>query len=202
MPSWRRRIQSTTALRRRISVGALAGPATNRAGCGERNPRGFINSQPRKKRSFPQRPTAGLQEQCVGGRPSRAFHRPRAKGREANDGVQPARTPGGPDRHVRRSPSYATSRRCGEDSVSLMPLLEGSDKPVRRSAVRCSVDGVPSVRLEHWKYIAGFDGKVKPGSTRPRVRLYDLSQDIGETNNLAAVLLVTSKCTTPERWFF
>jgi hypothetical protein len=74
----------------------------------------------------------------------------------------------------------------GEDSVSLLPLLEGSDEPVRQSAVSCSVDGMPGVRLGHWKYIPRFDGKVKAGRTRPQVQLYDLSMDLGETHNLAA----------------
>jgi arylsulfatase A len=74
----------------------------------------------------------------------------------------------------------------GEDSVSLLPLLEGRDEPVRQSAVSCSVDGVPGVRLGHWKYIPSFDGRVSAGSTRPRVQLYDLSKDLGETHNLAA----------------
>jgi arylsulfatase A-like enzyme len=74
----------------------------------------------------------------------------------------------------------------GEDSVSLLPLLEGCDGPVRQSAVSCSVDGVPGVRLGHWKYIPRFDGKVPAGRARPQVQLYDLSMDLGETHNLAA----------------
>ena len=74
----------------------------------------------------------------------------------------------------------------GEDSVSLLPLLEGRDEPVRQSAVSCSVDGVPGVRLGHWKYIPRFDGKVPAGRARPQVQLYDLSLDLGETHNLAA----------------
>lgn len=44
---------------------------------------------------------------------------------------------------------------AGEDSVSLLPLLEGGREPVRRHAVSCSIRGVPSIRDGQWKLILG-----------------------------------------------
>ncbi|HUT09223.1 MAG TPA: arylsulfatase [Thermoguttaceae bacterium] len=64
---------------------------------------------------------------------------------------------------------------AGEDSFSLLPLLRGEDKPVREHAVSCAAGGTPGLRRGDWKFIAG----AKP-------ELYNLADDIGETNNLAA----------------
>ncbi len=61
---------------------------------------------------------------------------------------------------------------AGEDSFSLVPLLKGSDKPIRPHAVSCG--GVPGLRRGDWKLIPN----AKP-------ELYNLADDIGETNNLA-----------------
>ncbi|MEN3943003.1 arylsulfatase [Prosthecobacter sp. SYSU 5D2] len=75
----------------------------------------------------------------------------------------------------------------GEDSFSLLPLLKGDDRPVRETAVSCSIGGVPSVRQGRWKYIAapGSGGWGKGGDQSQPVQLYDLANDIGETKNLA-----------------
>lgn len=75
----------------------------------------------------------------------------------------------------------------GEDSFSLMPLLKGEDKPVREHAVSASIGGVPSVRLGPWKYIPapGSGGWTRGAGNEP-VQLYNLTDDIGETRNLAA----------------
>lgn len=77
---------------------------------------------------------------------------------------------------------------AGEDSVSLLPLLKGGDQPVRTTAISCSAQGLPALRQGSWKYIAGpgSGGWSKGGTPQQPVQLYDLSQDLSETNNLAA----------------
>jgi arylsulfatase A-like enzyme len=78
----------------------------------------------------------------------------------------------------------------GEDSFSLLPLLKGDDRPVRETAVNCSIGGVPSVRQGKWKYIAapGSGGWGKGGDQTQPVQLYNLADDLGETKNLAATM--------------
>ncbi|WP_182864953.1 sulfatase family protein [Rhodopirellula sp. JC639] len=77
---------------------------------------------------------------------------------------------------------------AGEDSFSLMPLLRGEDRPVRETAVSCSIRGVPSFRRGNWKYIAapGSGGWGKGGDQSQPVQLYNLAVDLGETKNVAA----------------
>jgi arylsulfatase A-like enzyme len=70
---------------------------------------------------------------------------------------------------------------AGEDSVSLLPLLRGEDKPVRENAVSCSYQGVPGVRNGPWKYIPERDAK-----SGADVQLYNVSEDIAEKKNVAA----------------
>jgi arylsulfatase A-like enzyme len=70
---------------------------------------------------------------------------------------------------------------AGEDSFSLLPLLRGSNRPVREHAVSCGADGVPGLRQGSWKLILAPDAKAGTG-----VQLYNLATDLGETNNLAA----------------
>lgn len=75
---------------------------------------------------------------------------------------------------------------AGEDSVSLMPLLKGGDKPTREFAISHASSGLPSLRKGSWKIIfgqkgGGFGGA--PGVTASG-QLYDLATDIGESNNL------------------
>lgn len=76
---------------------------------------------------------------------------------------------------------------AGEDSFSLLPLLQGSDAVVRETSVSCSIQGVPSVRLGSWKYIAapGSGGWGKGGDQSQPLQLYNLANDLGETQNLA-----------------
>ena len=75
----------------------------------------------------------------------------------------------------------------GEDSVNLMPLLRGADKPVRDHAVNQSNAGVFALRQGSWKLICGNAGGpwTKDDDTQP-VRLYNLADDPGEKRNLAA----------------
>ena len=70
---------------------------------------------------------------------------------------------------------------AGEDSFSLLPLLQGDDRPVREHAVSCASSGVPGLRQGSWKLILAPDANA--GTP---VQLYDLSSDLGETKNVAA----------------
>ncbi|MBA4191762.1 MAG: hypothetical protein C0467_27600, partial [Planctomycetaceae bacterium] len=72
---------------------------------------------------------------------------------------------------------------AGEDSVSLLPLLRGGDKPVHEAVVHHSAAGVFAVRSGKWKLILG-PGSGGADGTKPQ--LYDLSADIGEKTDLAA----------------
>ncbi len=76
---------------------------------------------------------------------------------------------------------------AGEDSFTLLPLLQGTDKPVREHAVSCSIRGVPSVRMGAWKLIPvpGSGGWTAGRDNQP-VQLYNLTEDLGEQHNLAA----------------
>ena len=76
----------------------------------------------------------------------------------------------------------------GEDSFSLMPLFKGGTGPVRENAVSASIGGTPSVRMGQWKYIParGSGGWGSGGDQSQPIQLYDLSEDLGESRNLAA----------------
>ena len=74
---------------------------------------------------------------------------------------------------------------AAEDSVSLLPLLQGADQAVRESAVQQSSQGLFAARKGSWKLIAGpGSGGRSPSRDRVPAQLYDLSNDLGETNNL------------------
>jgi arylsulfatase A-like enzyme len=77
---------------------------------------------------------------------------------------------------------------AGEDSFSLMPLLKGEDRPVRENAVSTSMGGTPALRSGSWKYIPapGSGGWGSGGDQSQPVQLYNLAEDLSETNNLAA----------------
>ncbi len=79
---------------------------------------------------------------------------------------------------------------AGEDSVSLLPLLKGDNRPVREHAVSASAQGTPAVRHGSWKYIPspGSGGWGKGGDQSQPVQLYNLADDLGESKNLAAAL--------------
>ena len=75
---------------------------------------------------------------------------------------------------------------AGEDSFSLMPLLQGGNKPVREYAISQAMNGLPALRKGSWKIIFGKMGggfKKTPDSAATG-QLYDLATDLGETKNL------------------
>lgn len=74
---------------------------------------------------------------------------------------------------------------AGEDSFSLLPLLKGGVEPVRPHAVNCSRRGVPALREGPWKLIFGPGDQLKGNENAP-VQLYNLDDDLSETNDLAA----------------
>jgi arylsulfatase A len=57
------------------------------------------------------------------------------------------------------------SDNAGEDSFSLLPLLQGEDKPIREQAI-CAT-GIPSLRHGPWKLIMGADTQSKTKDARP-----------------------------------
>lgn len=83
---------------------------------------------------------------------------------------------------------------AAEDSVSLLPALEGrAEKPLREALVHHSINGSFAIRQGKWKLELCADsggwsepraGKAPAGS--PAVQLYDLSSDIGEQRNVQA----------------
>lgn len=76
---------------------------------------------------------------------------------------------------------------AGEDSVSLLPLIRGEDRPVREHAISAGMHGVPALRVGSWKLISGRPGgglSKDPG--QDTVSLYDLANDLGETVDRAA----------------
>ena len=81
---------------------------------------------------------------------------------------------------------------AGEDSFSLLPILRGEDKPIRQFAISHASSGLPSLRRGDWKILFGPNGggfgggAAKAENAAPRVQLYDLAADLGETKNLAA----------------
>ncbi len=84
---------------------------------------------------------------------------------------------------------------AGEDSVSVLPALEGRDKnPLREALVHHSINGSFAIRQGNWKLelcpdSGGWSAPVPGGAAvkgLPQCQLYDLARDIGETNNVQA----------------
>lgn len=80
---------------------------------------------------------------------------------------------------------------AGEDSFSLVPLFQGREDTWQRSSVvHHSANGTFALRKDKWKLIAGSGSggrgtpRSKPWSTP--YQLYDMQDDPGETQNLAA----------------
>ncbi len=68
----------------------------------------------------------------------------------------------------------ALPENAGEDSFSLLPLLQGGERPIRRHAVNTACGGTPSFRDGPWKYVATAEPE-----------LYHLDDDLAESKNLA-----------------
>jgi arylsulfatase A-like enzyme len=83
---------------------------------------------------------------------------------------------------------------AGPDSFDILPLLLGNtENAVRRSMVLATANGTLTVRKGPWKLInalgsGGFSEpkRVEPGPGDPQGQLYNLADDLGETNNLYA----------------
>ena len=79
--------------------------------------------------------------------------------------------------------------RTAPDSQNILPALLGQTQQGRATLVEHS--GGIAVRQGAWKYIPARPGRVREPLTdtdtgnNPRVQLYDLASDLGETNNLA-----------------
>jgi arylsulfatase A len=85
---------------------------------------------------------------------------------------------------------------AAEDSVSLLPALEGRDKgALREAVVHHSINGSFAIRQKNWKLElcpdSGGWSAPRPGSKAadelPPVQLYDLANDIGEQKNVQAL---------------
>lgn len=82
---------------------------------------------------------------------------------------------------------------AGEDSVSILPVLLGKQsEPLREAVVHHSINGSFAIRQGPWKLIfcpdSGGWSAPRPGrpenKSLPSVQLYNLANDIAETNNL------------------
>ena len=74
---------------------------------------------------------------------------------------------------------------AGEDSASILPLLQGSQKPIHEIVVHHSISGSFAVRDAQWKLILcrGSGGWSKAEDGNVPGQLYDLSRDEGERDN-------------------
>jgi len=77
---------------------------------------------------------------------------------------------------------------AGEDSVSILPLLQGQYRSVREAVVHHSIHGMFAVRQGSKKFIfgAGSGGWSENGNDKSPVQLYDMTQDVGERQNRQA----------------
>lgn len=89
---------------------------------------------------------------------------------------------------------YELPDTAAEDSVSNLPIWDGTATgPVRKATVHHSINGSFSIRKGKWKLemCPGSGGWSYPRKNHPEeieglpaIQLYDLSQDIGERNNV------------------
>jgi arylsulfatase A len=76
---------------------------------------------------------------------------------------------------------------AGEDSLSLLPLLNGGEEPGREAVVHHSIKGMFSIRQGPWKFILGTgSGGWSEGGDGAPVQLYEMTRDIGERTNQRA----------------
>lgn len=85
----------------------------------------------------------------------------------------------------------AVPNNAGEDSVSLLPVLQGDDRDVRGIAVHHSISGKFAIRDGRWKLVlcpgsGGWSKRDDEAAAEglPLVQLYDMTDDPGETTNL------------------
>jgi arylsulfatase A len=92
---------------------------------------------------------------------------------------------------------YKVGENEGEDSYDLTPLFThpSPENPLREATVHHSINGSFAIRQGFWKLIMcpGSGGwsyptpkEVKDMKDLPAIQLYKLSDDVGESNNLAA----------------
>ncbi len=83
---------------------------------------------------------------------------------------------------------------AGEDSVSFLPVLQGTVKQVREGTVHHSINGSFAIRKGHWKLMlcpgSGGWSYPTPRETRdldlPPIQLFNLRNDPSETTNVYA----------------
>jgi arylsulfatase A-like enzyme len=84
---------------------------------------------------------------------------------------------------------------AAEDSFNLLPALLGErqSRPMRDAIVNHSGNGVFAIRQGDWKLIQGLGSggftqpaRVQPTPDGPKGQLYNLAEEISETNNLYA----------------
>ncbi|MDE0230361.1 MAG: arylsulfatase, partial [Spirochaetaceae bacterium] len=82
---------------------------------------------------------------------------------------------------------------CGEDSVSMLPVFEGRDEPIRDHVVHHSISGKFAIRNQRWKLVLcpgsggwTLDDAAAAGAGLPLVQLYDMRRDPAERHNLHA----------------
>jgi arylsulfatase A-like enzyme len=80
---------------------------------------------------------------------------------------------------------------AGPDSVSILPIIKGGEKPVRDALVHHSGDGMFSIRRGAWKFIDGLGSggfskpaRIEPQPDGPGGQLYNIARDLGEQHNV------------------
>jgi hypothetical protein len=75
---------------------------------------------------------------------------------------------------------------AGEDSFSVLPILQGKEQSSRTSIIYHSIKGCFAIQSGPWKleFTQGSGGRDKGGVTDTPGQLYEMSQDIGEKTNL------------------
>lgn len=86
---------------------------------------------------------------------------------------------------------YELADNEGEDSYNILPLITQPSytQPIREAIVHHSIDGSFAIRQGKWKlllasYSGGWSEPVKPQPGKEIFQLYDLENDLGETQNL------------------
>ena len=82
---------------------------------------------------------------------------------------------------------------AAEDSFNILPALSGQklDKPIREAVVHHSLSGMFAIRQGKWKLILGLGSggftkprNIEPEPDGPKGQLYNLEDDLAESNNL------------------